>query len=713
MIINAQKSDVELIGDIKEFKTSIDPKNLEFITTLLSSNLYSKPEQSFIREIVSNAWDSQVEAGNTDTPVLINIDDKNKSITIRDFGVGLSPERFEKIYCNIGSSTKRDSNDFIGGFGLGRFSSLACTNVVYITSYYKGKSYHYIMTKSGNNITTNLVTTLDTKEKDGVEVTIKDLYDMTAYYNSLEYIVFFPNIYVDSINANYINDTKIKRFNNFAVASRITSHKLLLGNVLYPCDVNQLNQEARSFLCKIKNTGIVISFNIGELNITPNRENVIYTKDTIDIIEDRIQKAKEEMYSIIRSVYSNDYDNLENYYKVLWCNSCIDFLNNDTEYKITSFTFKLSEVNTITYKGKDLSSKINFIQALCRGRSYNIKGAIKFCTYKKNPGYSNTNFSSKSISLKKEQKITSYVRKYLEEKYNNYLIITECTLDEFKKYYSEEYKMYKDFDNFDYILEEAYNLMISNTTYIDFKNNQDFIAYKQYIKDNSDKSSIIRNIILYEYSGNEYIYKIPKRFDTLFEAIKYIKNIKKGIVFDNISENNQYLSEIICARGYIYITANIPTMNELYKINFTNRINKDWVLNKDEMLQIIYTISKYFPKSNNLLNRYIPDIFPKEISNYLKEICKIYINIPYSYYNYACKVSDKEHPYYSYICKKVYDYLYKYNKVKEEFSYKTYLDSFSEDILYCYIMKSKLFKINYNTYSRLKSNKILNVLCRK
>ena len=140
MIIDTSQGDIEVVGDVKEFKTSIDPKNLEFITTLLSSNLYSDPEQSFIREIVSNAWDSHVEAGTTDVPVIIRFkrEDLRWHVTIRDYGVGLSPERFQEVYCNIGSSTKRESNDFIGGFGIGKYSSLACSNTVYITAYYEG-----------------------------------------------------------------------------------------------------------------------------------------------------------------------------------------------------------------------------------------------------------------------------------------------------------------------------------------------------------------------------------------------------------------------------------------------------------------------------------------------------------------------------------------------------------------------------------------------
>lgn len=120
MKLNTELShDAEYIGDIQENRVGIDKSNLDFITTLLTSNLYSKPLESFLRETVANAYDSHMEAG-TDEHILLLIQDsgyKTYTISVRDYGVGVSPERFEKIYRNIGSSTKRDSNDYIGMFG--------------------------------------------------------------------------------------------------------------------------------------------------------------------------------------------------------------------------------------------------------------------------------------------------------------------------------------------------------------------------------------------------------------------------------------------------------------------------------------------------------------------------------------------------------------------------------------------------------------------
>ena len=318
MIINEQKSNIQVVGDITEFKSSIDPKNLEFITTLLSSNLYSAPERSFIREIVSNAWDSQVEAGTTDIPIIIKITEKKEGlyypsftgkgdITIRDFGTGLSPERFNLIYRNIGSSTKRESNDYHGAFGIGHLSGFSCSNTMYITSYYNGTCYEYIGIKDANTIVYTLVSTTPTTEKNGLEVTLKNVF-LSKYRDSLKYISFFPNVFIEDNNSYEdinINKIRIKKYNNFWVSAAVARDKILLGNVLYPLNINELNLMSYTnnllsdFLNNIQDTGIVLKFDIGELSVTPNRENIIYTKESISKIINKIEDATKEIKDII------------------------------------------------------------------------------------------------------------------------------------------------------------------------------------------------------------------------------------------------------------------------------------------------------------------------------------------------------------------------------------------------------------------------------
>lgn len=305
MILNTELShDAEYLGDVQENRVGIDKSNLGFITTLLTSNLYSKPLESFFRETVANAYDSHVEAG-TNEHILILIQDTNQyktyRISIRDYGTGVSPERFDKIYKNIGSSTKRQSNDFIGMFGIGRFSCLSCADVAHITSYYNGKKYSYVMYKNGGGINIDQLSVTEGDFKNGLEVSIeKSIYNDNDLVKAIRGLCLFDRLHISYKGNNStisskvadFNNRKITHFNTFSRCSLIQgSNFFKVGNVIYDCDDGWLNTY----------DSLIIDLPIGSVDITPNREALQFTDFTNNNIKARIAVVKQELQDIINS----------------------------------------------------------------------------------------------------------------------------------------------------------------------------------------------------------------------------------------------------------------------------------------------------------------------------------------------------------------------------------------------------------------------------
>lgn len=303
MIVNTTLSqDAEYLGDIQEHRVGIDKSNIDFITTLLTSNLYSKPLESFLRETVANAYDSHVEAGSSEH-ILLLIEDTSYNtyrISIRDYGVGVSPERFETIYKNIGSSTKRQSNDYIGMFGIGRFSCLACADTAHITSYYNGTKYSYVMYKNGGGINIDRISETEGDFKTGLEVSIeKTIYSISNLITAINGVCLFDKLHISykgesSLLKRHIesfNSRKIFNYKTFSSCSLLEKNKnyFRVGNVLYSNNDTRLSTK----------NGIIVNLPIGTVDITPNREELQFTSYTEKEIDSRITAVKQELQELL------------------------------------------------------------------------------------------------------------------------------------------------------------------------------------------------------------------------------------------------------------------------------------------------------------------------------------------------------------------------------------------------------------------------------
>lgn len=318
--------DAEYIGDIQENKVGIDTKNIGFITQLLTSNLYSKPFESFIREAVSNAYDSHIEAG-TDEYILLYIrklDRYNKHrVSIRDYGVGLSPERFYEVYTNIAGSTKRSTNDFIGGFGLGRLASLSVADVATVTSYYHNTKYVYMMYKNvDGSVNIDKLSETQGNFKDGLEVSVETHLRDYDIKDAVSKLIMFEKLYVqydaeDGLSKDWFvssfidefNDRKFAHFKTFSICSCYIRHAVAysIGNVLYD-GTDGLSE-------KLYSSSIILHVPVGSVDIVPSRENLQFTERTKKVLNQTIKDFKKEAAEILFKEFNNKDFTLTEYFQ--------------------------------------------------------------------------------------------------------------------------------------------------------------------------------------------------------------------------------------------------------------------------------------------------------------------------------------------------------------------------------------------------------------
>lgn len=314
--------EVERFGDTQSgVKAGISNESLPFVFELVSKNLYSNPIGSIIREITSNCFDSHIEAV-VDDPVVISKTynaEEGYSIEFKDVGVGLSPQRLVKTFMNWFSSTKRENNDQIGGFGIGSKTPLAYADLFYITSVYNGKQYDCILHRGESKpelesmygwdevqeeveISEGIFETVSvrypagepTGDRNGTVIKlIMESKDVTKFQTELKYqLSYFDDVYFNGwqISNNYdIYEGEHFKFRSDMPQGDTELH-ICLGKVRYPIDFVKIDVPQA-----VRKIPIALKFDIGELNPVPSRENIRYSDETVLKIKEKISLATDEL----------------------------------------------------------------------------------------------------------------------------------------------------------------------------------------------------------------------------------------------------------------------------------------------------------------------------------------------------------------------------------------------------------------------------------
>lgn len=113
------------------------------IFNILRYDIYSRPILACLREYIANAVDAHVAAGIPEVPVRVSLPTKlSPVLIIRDFGKGLDNVQIKDLI-EYGASTKRDTNDEAGYFGIGAKAAFSYSDTYTVVTYNGGTKTSY------------------------------------------------------------------------------------------------------------------------------------------------------------------------------------------------------------------------------------------------------------------------------------------------------------------------------------------------------------------------------------------------------------------------------------------------------------------------------------------------------------------------------------------------------------------------------------------
>jgi hypothetical protein len=266
---------------------------------ILSDGLYSNKIRAIIRELSCNALDSHVAAGKVTTPFEVHLPTLLEPwFAVRDFGVGLSGDQVTSIYTTYFESTKTDSNDYIGALGLGSKSPFSYTENFTVTAIKDGmqRIYSAFINEMGVPCVAEMSVQL-TDEANGVEVkfSVTDRYDYNSFrheaQNVFQWFKHPPKITgVDNFTIT-MPDIKERDIvpGVHSMAYERNGSLAVMGNICYP--LAKIPEPTKHFgeLANLLHCGLIIEFEIGELDFAASREELSYVPLTLKSIKKRLE----------------------------------------------------------------------------------------------------------------------------------------------------------------------------------------------------------------------------------------------------------------------------------------------------------------------------------------------------------------------------------------------------------------------------------------
>lgn len=343
--------------------------NASKIIKMLRDKLYSKPSQTMVQEYLANGRDSHREAARTNPdalsrPMSVTLPTKHEPVLkIRDFGVGISPERMSDVFIQYGNTTKSDDDNQNGGFGIGAKIGFAYTDgFTIVTCLNKVKRTYIAHIGNNSDGTLEEISEEATTEDNGTEIQIpiklqdidtikKSFWRATLFWETRPEIKgvipeeipsFYKNVSSQKIysgkNWNLYTGQELSQFlenvsNNSYYNNGVY---LIIDGIPYALSSGFFDLESVRDLRQYINNKLTLTIHVGnkDIEVNPNREQLSQSEFSKNNVDKICKEIFLELQAQIKAEVENCKD-LNHYFETH--RSINKTLQNKVE---TSFTFK-------------------------------------------------------------------------------------------------------------------------------------------------------------------------------------------------------------------------------------------------------------------------------------------------------------------------------------------------------------------------------------
>lgn len=314
---------------VRSKKMGINAKSMRHVLGMLS-NVYKDRELAVIREYYTNGLDAHA-AAKVDRPVLVTLPTWDEPVyKVQDFGVGMTEDTLFDVYADYGTSSKQDTNEERGHFGLGAKSAFSIATQFTVISIKDGLQTTALFSKAQDgSFDANIMSSVPTSEENGTTVKIPVHSNMETFVDKAhKFFQFSPRgtVLVDGVEPDYflenterLHNPKKPEMEIYVQSKTEGTSYVIMGSVPYALtqeniasSLKRLNVTASAGFLRMPKYMVAP---IGDVELTPDREGLMSTDVTNNLIDSHMDFLVNDLRELAQKELDTT-ETLEDFFKV-------------------------------------------------------------------------------------------------------------------------------------------------------------------------------------------------------------------------------------------------------------------------------------------------------------------------------------------------------------------------------------------------------------